>query len=119
MGLGDVSDRIIPKFAIIAPPRHQGNITSRYFVPYSTHPSYPLTGAICLSYCCLVKGCVAEGVGVISSSQPETIIIEHPSGQLQVQLETSFDRSQITISSATVIRTARLLYSGRVYVPKN
>ena len=118
MGLGDVSCSVIPKFSLIAPPRHQGNITSRYFVPYATHPGHAITGAICLSYCCLQRGSVAQGIALISESKPETLTIEHPSGVLQVELKTHSHNSQKSIESAQVISTARLLYSGQVYVPQ-
>lgn len=118
MGLGDVSCSVIPKFSLIAPPRRQGNITSRYFVPYATHPGHAITGAICLSYCCLQRGSVAQGIALISESKPETLTIEHPSGSLQVELKTHSHNSQMSIESAQVISTARLLYSGQVYVPQ-
>ena len=117
MGLGDVSKSIIPKFSIIAPPRHQGNITSRYFVPDFTHPSHALSGAICLSYCCLLKDSIASQIAVISDSNSENIIVEHPSGELEIKLKTNLERNKITLSNATVIRTARLLYSDYVYIP--
>jgi 2-methylaconitate cis-trans-isomerase PrpF len=48
MGLGDVSGKVLPKFALVASPTGSGNIASRYFVPWNCHSAYAVTGALCL-----------------------------------------------------------------------
>ena len=115
MGLGDVSNSVIPKFGIIAPPRHNGSITSRYFVPQVCHAAHALTGAICVACCACLPGTVADGIAVTSGKSVETVTVEHPLGKIDVILETS-DASR-TIERAGVVRTARLLFSGNIYVP--
>jgi len=116
MGLGNVADSVIPKFAIIAPPRYEGNITSRYFVPDVCHTAHAVSGAICVGCCSLLKGSVADGIATITGTGQETVVIEHPSGKLEVSLVTRTDGSEMIIERAGVIRTARLLLSGNVYV---
>ncbi|MBW4480504.1 MAG: 4-oxalomesaconate tautomerase [Tolypothrix brevis GSE-NOS-MK-07-07A] len=117
MGLGNVAGSVIPKFAIIAPPRYGGNVTSRYFVPDSCHSAYAVTGAICVGCCSLIKGSVADGVATVTGSLEETVVIEHPSGKISVSLVTRTNASSIIVERAGVVRTARLLFSGYVHVP--
>ena len=130
MGLGDVSDSVIPKFSIIAPPCNGGSLTSRYFVPHVCHRAHALTGAIGVACCAHLAGTVAHDLAVIAGNPVETVTVEHPSGSLAVILETSLaDRSDnhpvfaepvspaTSIVRAGVLRTARLLFSGEVHVP--
>src|SRR5260370_41551986 len=39
MGLGDVSDAVIPKLSLIAPPKNGGNISTPNFIPPACHTS--------------------------------------------------------------------------------
>ena len=116
MGLGDVTNSVIPKFAIIAPPRYGGNITSRYFVPNVCHSAHAVTGAICVGCCSLLKGSVAEGITTSIGSGNEMVIIEHPTGKIEVSLVTTNQDSSMIVESAGIVRTVRLLLSGNVYV---
>jgi 2-methylaconitate cis-trans-isomerase PrpF len=56
MGMGDVSKSVVPKAALLAPPRHGGTITSRYFMPHSCHKAHPVTGTICVASACAIEG---------------------------------------------------------------
>ena len=47
--LGDVTKAVTPKFALLAPPRHGGTISARYFMPWNCHPKMAVTGAQCLA----------------------------------------------------------------------
>src|SRR3546814_10075728 len=49
MGLGDVSQKVVPKVILLARPRAGGTISSRYLVPHKTHAPPPGTGPPCLS----------------------------------------------------------------------
>jgi 4-oxalomesaconate tautomerase len=117
MGLGNVANSVMPKFAILAPPRYGGSVTSRYFVPDSCHSSHAVTGAICVGCCCLLKGSVADGVAVTKGGEQEILAIEHPSGKIEVSLIVRSEGSEMIVESAGVVRTARLLFSGYVHVP--
>jgi 4-oxalomesaconate tautomerase len=116
MGLGDVTNSVVPKFAIIAPPNHGGNITSRYFVPDVCHSSHAVTGAICVACCSILTGSVAEGITTATGSGNEMVIVEHPSGKIEVSLITSNHDSAMIVERAGIVRTVRLLLSGNVYV---
>lgn len=49
MGMGDVSQSVTPKFGLLAPARDGGTIATRYFMPWTTHPSMAVTGSQCLA----------------------------------------------------------------------
>lgn len=117
MGLSNVANSVIPKFAILAPPRYGGNVTSRYFVPDICHATHAVLGGICVGCCAVLKGSIAEGIAIVTGAQRETIVIEHPLGKIEVVLVTSCQGSDITVERAGVVRTARLLFSGNIHVP--
>ena len=115
MGLGDASGRVLPKVALLAPPARGGTIASRYLTPWTCHAAHAVTGALCVAAACRVPGSVAEQVAV---NARETIAIEHPAGKMEtrVEVDPSAPRGAPLILRAGVVRTARLLLAGRVFV---
>ncbi len=116
MGLGDVSDKVIPKVGLLAPPRDGGTVTSRYLTPHALHAAHAVTGAVCVASACAVPGTVAYGIARPDGRNPRTIWIEHPSGQVDVVLHTSGTGADFKVTAGT-LRTARLIMRGAVYVP--
>lgn len=85
MGLGDVSDKVIPKFGLAAAPKGAGTAAARYFMPWKTHPTMAVTGAQCLAACLMLPGSVARGLaclpeGAGRGDAPFVISLEHPTG---------------------------------------
>ena len=78
MGLGDVATKVLPKFALVAPPTNGGNVASRYFVPWNCHSAYAVTGALCLGAACCIPGTVAHAAARPREGQPGLVVIEHP-----------------------------------------
>ncbi len=118
MGMGDVSKSVTPKIAVLAPPRAGGTIAARYTMPWACHPSMAVTGAQCIAACLLTPGTVAEGLPQgLTGRSPELVLIEHPSGAIDVTV--SFDRTAdgVTLKAAGLMRTARLLARGEVMIP--
>ena len=118
MGMGDVSGRVLPKLALLAPPRHGGDITSRYFVPWNCHAAHAVTGALCLVAACSIPGSVAA-LNKRDTKDPGVIRIEHPAGSLETRIEVEHhaDTELPTIKKVGIVRTARPLLSGVVYIP--
>ncbi|MDR9805552.1 4-oxalomesaconate tautomerase [Rhizobium hidalgonense] len=106
MGMGDVSDMVIPKPVLIAPARKGGALSVRYFMPYDCHPSLATTGAVGIATAAITEGSVAYDVAGRLSA-PAEVCIEHPAGRLDVQLE--MRNGAIT---AGLVRTARRLFEG-------
>jgi 4-oxalomesaconate tautomerase len=118
MGLGDVAKLEMPKLTLVAPPRTpQGNLAARYLMPYTCHTALAVTGAVCLGAAVNIPGSVARDVAR-PHDVPSDLVIEHPSGQLSVSVTTRRrDDGTIVVESARLLRTARRLMSGSVYVP--
>ena len=117
MGLGDVTGRVVPKTAMLAKPREGNTIAARYFVPHKTHAAFAVTGGLCVSSCAMLEGSVSNGLAVRPAGNDCTVVIEHPQGTLDVALTTKGTGSDLEIVSGGVVRTARKLMSGEVYVP--
>ncbi len=117
MGMGDVTQSVTPKFGLLAEPREGGAIAARYFMPWTTHPSYAVTGSICTGSCLMVPGTAAEGLAKLPESNPTDLKIEHPSGAIDVVMDGQFENGEFRLNSAGLLRTARKLMSGDVHVP--
>ena len=117
MGMGDVGKSVTPKFGLLAPAREGGTIATRYFMPWNTHPTLAVTGSQCLAACALTPGTVADGLVDCPDASPATIVLEHPSGTIAVLVDFSVDADGFALHSAGLVRTARKLADGRVYVP--
>ena len=119
MGMGDVAKSVVPKFAILAPPTTPGSaITARYFMPWKTHPSMAVTGAQCIAACAVHPGTVADGLSVLGTGAPLNVVIDHPSGAIDVLMDFAVDAAGVfTLKSAGLLRTARLLARGELMVP--
>ena len=117
MGMGDVSESVTPKFSLLAPPRAGGTIATRYFMPWKCHPTMAVTGAQCLASCVLTPGSVADGMVARPNETPATITLEHASGQIDVVVDYDLGAAGFAIKSAGLVRTARKLAAGSVFVP--
>ena len=117
MGLGDVSGSVVPKVGILSEPRNGGCITSRYLVPDRCHAAHAVTGGMAVASCCQMRGTVAEGLAATNYAELDTLVIEHPSGKLEVEISTDGEGGQMAVNFCGVIRTARKLFRGEVFVP--
>ena len=118
MGLGDVSGSVVPKFAVIAPAQQGGHLAARYFMPWKTHPSMAVTGGQCLAACALSAGTVSDGLLTRPPSSPALVILEHPSGCLEVLVDFETEGG-FRLKTAGVVRTARKLADGALYIPQS
>ena len=117
MGLGDVTASVTPKIGLLAPPRDGGHFATRYFMPWSTHPTLAVTGSQCLAAAALAPGTVAEGLVAEVGPSPAVIRIEHPLGQMEVTVDFAREGDKLEFRSAGLVRTARLIAKGDVMVP--
>jgi hypothetical protein len=116
MGLGDVTNSVLPKVGILSKSRKEGtNITSRYLTPHTLHPSHAVTGAICIGTALKIKGSVAAEVGITNGKPIEMIVIEHPSGVIEVNIDMEIKGDVINVRKAGTIRTVRKIMEGVVF----
>ena len=114
MNLGDVAQRTVPKMTLIAAPEQGGALTTRTFIPHRCHASIGVLGAVSVATACLIPGSVTEGLAEVSTAHEQRLAVEHPTGEFSVML--TRDAAGNVINSG-LIRTARLLFEGRVAIP--
>lgn len=118
MGLGDVSQKVIPKPVLLSAPKAGGTLQVRYFMPHICHKSLAITGAIGIACASEIPGSVAQKITArITTGDAISVSLEHPSGKITVDLVRQ--GNNIENMRASVIRTARKLFSGNVYVPES
>lgn len=119
MGLGDVSEKVVPKVALLSKAREAGTVTSRYLMPWDCHKSHAITGAMCIASSCYVEGTITTTILGDVFSEDKEITIEHPTGKidLKVALVATPDTQTGTrkIYSIGVLRTARKVFEGDVF----
>jgi 4-oxalomesaconate tautomerase len=116
MNLGDVTRKTVPKMTLLAPAKGGGAVMTRSFIPKKVHEAIGVFGAVSVATACLLPGTVANDVaGITASSGEVTLDVEHPTGYFSVTLDVSTD--PVRVDSAALLRTARLLMRGDVFVP--
>jgi 4-oxalomesaconate tautomerase len=112
MGLGDVSGQTVPKVFLISPPRHDGALTTRGFIPAKVHTSIGVLMAASIAAAARVPGTVAADLaGPIDGA---IVRLEHPSGVFDagVRVRTV---DGIWRGTSTSVRTARKLFDGTIF----
>lgn len=119
MNLGDVAQKAVPKMCLISKPSQGGVISTRTFIPDKCHAAIGVLGAVSVASACIVPGTVCENVAVIPNRNESIfqLSVEHPSGEFTVNLEAEKSNQHLRIVKAGVIRTARLLAKGELYIP--
>jgi len=119
MGMGDCSKSVTPKFGIMAPHSDHGHITTRYFMPWNTHPTMAVTGSQCLASCALTPGTIADGMMAIPNGKPVTVTLHHPMGEMDVVVDYDISDGVFQHHSTGLIRTCRKLAQGQVFIPSS
>jgi 4-oxalomesaconate tautomerase len=118
MNLGDVARRTTPKMCLVAPPQHGGALSTRNFIPHRVHKAIGVFGAVSVATACVVPGSVAaEVAGIADPAAVEALDIEHPTGFFTVFMEVSVEDGVVRVKRSALLRTARKLMRGEVYVP--
>jgi 4-oxalomesaconate tautomerase len=117
MNLGDVTNKVVPKMSLVAPPRAGGALCSRTFIPHDCHAAVGVLGAVTLATAAVMPGSVAHEVAQVPAGSPKRISVEHPTGEFSVELETEESPSGIVIRRAALLRTARMLMRGDILIP--
>lgn len=115
MGLGDVSNSVVPKPVLISPGDHVDMIVSRYFTPHRCHTSHAVTGAIGVATAFALPGTVASGVQ--RSSGNHLLSVAHPQGQIDLGVELLGEGENAVVQKAAVVRTARKIMQGELHLP--
>jgi len=115
MNLGDVREKTVPKMTLVAPPRHGGAIGTRTFIPHRVHEAIGVLGAASVAAACRIPGSAANAIA--SGSSAGALDIEHPTGHFTVDIDLQQDGERLQVNRSLLLRTARKLMDGHVYVP--
>jgi 4-oxalomesaconate tautomerase len=117
MGMDDCTEYVVPKPLVLSPPRNGGTITSRDFVPYNCHATHSVTGATALAAACVLPGTLANRIARVPLDVLTTVRIEHPGGQMDMDVEGTMKGGSFTLTQANLLRTTRRLFSGMLFIP--
>ncbi len=119
MNLGDVTKKTVPKMSLLSAPINGGAISTRTLIPVRVHDSIGVLGAVSVATACLIPGTVANKLAKVKSADYglTSIDVEHPTGFFTVQMDIAVNGADVKIKKSALLRTARLLMRGEVYVP--
>ncbi len=118
MNLGDVTKKTVPKMSLVAPAQHGGALDTRTFIPHRVHEAIGVLGAVSVATACVAAGSVAAEVANIQAqSGPRRLDIEHPTGFFTVDMDVSVEPNGLRVNRSALVRTARKLMRGELYVP--
>ncbi|NBB29746.1 4-oxalomesaconate tautomerase [Cellulophaga sp. BC115SP] len=115
MQLGDVSQQTIPKMCLIAPPIQGGVLHTRMFIPHVVHEAIGVLAAVSVATACILPKSITQHTAHYAENS-SFFSVEHPSGEFTVNLEYLTENQEVDIKSSGVIRTARLISKGEVYI---
>ena len=119
MNLGDVEGAAVPKMCMISPPLKDGICNTRTFIPYKCHSAIGVLGAVSAATAAIIPGTVAEGIATVPAGASKTLSVEHPSGEFSINLHVDEQADPPQVLKAGLLRTARLLSRGELYVPEH
>ncbi len=118
MNLGDVVNKVVPKMCLVARPLAGGQISTRTFIPHDCHAAVGVLGAVTVATAAVLPGSVANRYAQVPEGITKLISVEHPSGEFSVMLTMDARRPSQVIGAA-LLRTARLIMRGEVFVPES
>jgi len=117
MNLGDVAKKTVPKMTLVSPAMHGGVISTRTFIPHRVHEAIGVLGAVSVATACVLPGSVAAKVaGIDTPHSPMRLDVEHPTGFFTVEMDVSSENGQLNIRRSALLRTARKLMKGEVFI---
>jgi 4-oxalomesaconate tautomerase len=117
MNLGDVAKKVVPKMCLAAKPKAGGHICTRTFIPRDCHSAVGVLGAVTVATAAVMPGSVANRCAAVMPGLVKTVSVEHPSGEFSVVL-TMREANPSEVVRAALLRTARLIMRGEVFVPR-
>lgn len=120
MGLGDVSQSVLPKVVLISAAQAASNtLNIRYFVPHRCHKAIAVTGAMAVVAAINVPGSVANQMAIdtqqlCAGQILSEIILEHPSGSIELTAEYR-QQNAFDLARVSLVRTARKIMSGQIF----
>jgi 4-oxalomesaconate tautomerase len=115
MGMGDVSEAVVPKVMLISEPQHGGAIQARSLIPKRCHASIGVFAAASVATACALRGSPAHQLALLPQGSVKRIGIEHPLGIFYVRLEVGGSEENPIVERVGIVRTARAIFDGYVF----
>ena len=115
MNLGDVAKKTVPKMTLVAPATAGGSLNTRTFIPHRVHEAIGVLGAVSVATAAATPGSVAHRIAAKPSGG--RLEIEHPTGFFTVDMDVVPDGDIVKVRRSALLRTARKLMQGQVFVP--
>lgn len=119
MNLGDVTDNVVPKMFLLAPPVAGGAICTRSFIPKVAHASIGVLAAVTVATAAVLPGTTAYEYAVLPDGGRKMLELEHPTGYFSVELQVETEKGVPNVRRAALLRTARKIMEGNVYIPSD
>ncbi|MFM6977248.1 MAG: 4-oxalomesaconate tautomerase [Micrococcales bacterium] len=120
MNLGDVTNKTVPKMSLLSPAKDGGLVNTRTFIPHRAHEAIGVLGAVSVATACMLKGSVAAKIaGLDAVATSLDVEVEHPTGFFTVQMEVDQSGGDLKVTKSALLRTARLLMRGDIFVLKS
>lgn len=119
MNLGEVTNKTVPKMCLVSAPRHGGAIATRMFIPHRVHEAIGVLGAVSVATACVIPGSIAAAIAKVSVGERHRLDIEHPTGFFTVDMEVEVKDNRVEVKRSALLRTARKLMRGEVFVPSH
>lgn len=117
MNLGDVTDSVVPKMFLLAPPKSGGALSTRSFIPKVAHASIGVLAAVTVATAALFPGTTAYEYAIRPEGGRKMLMLEHPTGDFAVEIEVGGTAQDPEIKRSALLRTARKLMEGEVLIP--
>ncbi len=115
MGMGDVSQAVVPKVALVSIARNGGSIRTQNLIPRRCHSSIGVFAAVSVATACVLPGSPAYELTRLEEGPIKRLAIEHPTGTFSVRLEVAGTSEQPQVVAAGLVRTARVILDGVVF----
>lgn len=119
MNLGDVTDKVVPKIVLVAPPKNGGVLSTRSFIPHECHAAIGVFAAVSVATAAALPGSPAASVAIMPDGHHRIVSVEHPTGEFSVSLSVGGTPDKPAIEKAGLLRTARILMDGMAFVPES
>jgi 4-oxalomesaconate tautomerase len=119
MGLGDVTQAVIPKMILVAEARSGGVISTRSFLPHKCHEAIGVFGAVSVATACILPGSSCQALSKSPEGRNKRMRLEHPTGDFEVVMEVGGTTETPVVERVGVLRTARVLMDGMARVPSD
>jgi 4-oxalomesaconate tautomerase len=115
MGMGDVSQAVVPKVSLVSSPRNGGTLCTRNLIPVRCHTSIGVFAAVSIATACILPGSPAHALATLPAGKIKRLEIEHPTGSFAVRLEVGGTQEKPIVERAGLVRTARAIFDGIVF----